>query len=124
LTPTPPRVNPKGEKGTGKKGKGSRTGLSPAREKKTEPGLLLAGLGKGGTAARPLDGGVLTRWGARAPTRGPATAPCLAPPSARSPTRSRRWLGCARLRRESEEERGESGEMTLGFGCALAAVGF
>ena len=52
MTPTPPRVNPRGEKGTGKKGKGSRTGLSPAREKKTEPGLLLAGLGKGGTAAR------------------------------------------------------------------------
>ena len=26
------------------------------------------------TTARPLDGGVLTRWGARAPARGPATA--------------------------------------------------
>ena len=35
----------------------------------------LAGLGQESTAARPLDGGVLTRWGARAPARGPATAP-------------------------------------------------
>ena len=54
------------------KGKGERENLarrrenpSPAREKKTEPGSLLAGLGQGVTAARPLDGGALTRWGAR-----------------------------------------------------------
>jgi len=53
------------------KGKGEWTNLdvrrenpSPAREKK-------------GAAARPLDGGVLTRWGARAPARWPATAPWL-----------------------------------------------
>ena len=41
---------------------------------------MLAGLGQGGAAARPLDGGVLTRRGARAPARGPATAPWLAAP--------------------------------------------
>ena len=84
--------------------------------RKAEPGQLLAGLGKRGTAARPLDGGVLTRWGARAPARGPATAPCLTPPSTRSPTRSRRWLGCARLRRERRERRNDS-RVWLCTGC-------
>ena len=57
------------KKGLGKeKGKqeqknlaGRRENPSPAREKKTEPGSLLAGLGQGVTAARPLDGGALTR---------------------------------------------------------------
>ena len=49
-----------------------------------EPGRGLAGLGQGSAAARPLDSGVLTRWGAHAPARGPATAPRLAPPPARS----------------------------------------
>ena len=34
-----------------------------------------AGLGKGVTAARPLNGDALTRWGARTPTRGPAAVP-------------------------------------------------
>ena len=43
-------------------------------------GVLLAGTGHSGVAARPLDGGALTRWGARTPTRGPATAPGLAAP--------------------------------------------
>ena len=55
-----------------------RADLSPAREKKAEPGELFSpGLGQGGTAAKPLDGGALTRWGARTPARGPATAPWL-----------------------------------------------
>ena len=56
------------EKGKGERKKnlaGRRENPSPAREKK-------------GAAARPLDGGVLTHWGARAPARGPATAPRLA----------------------------------------------
>jgi len=44
-------------------------------EEEPSRGQLLAGLGQGGAAARPLDGGVLTRWGARALARGPATAP-------------------------------------------------
>ena len=43
-----------------------------------EPRSWLSGLGQGGAAARPLDGGVLTRWGARAPARGPATASWIA----------------------------------------------
>ena len=65
-----------------RKGKGNKKNLarrrenpSPAREKKTEPGLLLAGLGQGVTAARPLDGGALTRWGELTPVRGPAAVP-------------------------------------------------
>ena len=58
--------------------------------------------------ARPLDGVVLTHWGACAPARGPATAPW--PPRSTASTCSRRSLGCARLRRESEVERGESDE--------------
>ena len=33
--------------------------------------------GHRGAAARPLDGGALTRWGARTPARGPATTPFL-----------------------------------------------
>ena len=52
--------------------------LSPAREKKPSRGCGLTGLGQGSAAASPLDDGVLTRWGARAPARGPAMAPRLA----------------------------------------------
>ena len=63
--------------------------VSPAREKKTEPGKIFAGLGQVGAAARPLDGGVLTHRGARAPARGPATAPWLA---AHSRSVSSQWL--------------------------------
>ena len=48
-----------------------------AGEEKPSRGELLAGLGQGGAAARPLNGGVLTRWGAHAPARGPAMAPWL-----------------------------------------------
>ena len=44
------------------------------------PRVLLAGIGRSGAAARPLDGDALTRWGARTPARGPATAPGLAAP--------------------------------------------
>ena len=45
-----------------------------------EPSRPFAGtgeeeLGQRGAVAWPLDGGVLTRWGVRAPARGPATAP-------------------------------------------------
>jgi len=64
------------------KGKGEQKNLagcwenpSPAQEKKTEPGSLLVGLGQGVTAARPLDGDALTRWGARTLARGPAAVP-------------------------------------------------
>jgi len=39
-------------------------------------GKFFAELGQGGAAARPLNGGTLTRWGTRTPARGPATAPC------------------------------------------------
>ena len=39
-------------------------------------GKFFAEFGQGGAAARPLDGGALTRWGTRTPARGPATAPC------------------------------------------------
>ena len=73
-----------------------RDGPSPAREKKGRAGGgLFAGLGQGGTMARPLDGGVLTRRGARAPARGPATAPWLA-----APPRSLARLSSPRLREE------------------------
>ena len=47
------------------------------RRRKGQAGELLAGLDQGGAAARPLDGGALTRWGARTPTRGQATVPWL-----------------------------------------------
>ena len=82
----------------GKKGKGwptsplrSAIASSACGEKRAEPGSLLIGLGQGGAAARPLDGGGLTRWGTRTPARGPATAPWLAAPP---PSLA---LGCARL---------------------------
>jgi len=45
------------------------TAVTPARgEEKGRLGALLAGTGHRGAAVRPLDGGALTRWGAR--TRG------------------------------------------------------
>ena len=52
-----------------------RAAASPAREKKAERGGLVRALAKG-AAARPLDGGALTHWGARTPSRGLATVPC------------------------------------------------
>ena len=52
------------------------TTVTPARgEEKGRLGALLAGTGHNGAAVKPLDGGALTRWGARTPARGPATAP-------------------------------------------------
>ena len=47
-----------------------------AREKKAKPLLVrCARAPDKGAATRPLDGGALTCWGARAPARWPATAP-------------------------------------------------
>ena len=65
-------------------------------------GQLLAGLGQGDAVARPLDGGVLTCWGACAPARGPAMAPWL--PALPSSLAAARWLlSSLQLRRENEE---------------------
>jgi len=88
---------------------------SPAREKKPSWGSCLAGLGQGSVVARPLDGGVLTRWGARVSARGPATAPWL------SLARSSHSVAavCAEVERgESgdEEREAEKAEWPLGFG--------
>ena len=95
--------------------------------RKVEPGLLLAGLDKGGTAARPLDGGVLTRWGARAPARGPTTAPrSLHRPLAHSVS-SRSLLVTLREKRAAlrdKEERKVENENDLGFSPGSAASGF
>ena len=78
------------------KGKGKRKHLAGRREnlfagagEEDRAGLAARWLGQGGAAARPLDGGVLTRRGARAPARGPATAPWLA---AHSRSVSSQWL--------------------------------
>ena len=79
-----------------------------AGEEEPSRGQLLAGLGQGGAAARPLDGGVLTRWGARTPARGPATAPCLpAPLPALALGVSLWWSCCAeeKERRVAKRER-------------------
>ena len=87
--------NPKADegKGMGKKGEGvtylaagQRYCLVGAREKRRPSrGHCSPGSGQRGAAARPLDGGGLTRWGARTPARGLATAPWLpAPPSSLS----------------------------------------
>ena len=86
----------------------------PAREKK-------------GAAARPLDGGVLTHGGARAPARGPATAPRLAM-AARSAFLAR---GCsvaavfaaAEKRERAKREKGEEPN-DLGFSGPPRGVGF
>jgi len=56
------------------------------------------------TTARPLDGGVLTRWGARAPARGPATAPWIARSTAFE-SLSVALASLLRLRREERERR-------------------
>jgi len=66
--------------------------------------LLLAGLGKGVTAARPLDGGALTRWGARTQARGPAAVPWM--PASLHHSLSSGSVPM-RLRRESKRERRE-----------------
>jgi len=62
--------------------------------------------------ARPLDGGALTRWGARSPARGPAMAPSRLLASLVS-------LGlAAQLREKGEEKWG------LGFSTARRGGGF
>ena len=99
------------ERKDGEEGKKGADSPSPAREKKSRTGFF-AGAGEEapiwlaarwarprGAAARPLDGGVFTRWGARAPARGPATAPW----SARSFA-----LGCGSLLRLRKEKRESS----------------
>ena len=93
----------RGRKGRGWPTSPSRgTAVTPARgEKKGGPELRSPGSGHRGAAARPLDGGALTRWGARTSARGPATAPGLA---ARSRRRSLS-LGAAVLRREERAVR-------------------
>ena len=72
-----------------------------------EPGSWLFGLGQGGAAARPLNGGVLIHWGARAPTRGPATAPWSLLALARYPLG-----GCGCAEREESGVDGERKERT------------
>ena len=65
----------RGEKGTDLPRLALGWPFAGAGEEGPSRGQLLAGLGQGGATARPLDGGVLTRWGAHAPARGSATAP-------------------------------------------------
>ena len=91
---------------------------SPARKKKTESGCYSPGFGQWGAAARPLDGGVLTRWGARASARGPATAPWL--PRSSALISRPRCLAVDALRGEENGEREsiereEGGANELGF---------
>ena len=106
--------------------KKSRASPSPAREKKGRAGgQLLAGLGQGGTAARPLDGGVLTHWGARMLARWPAMAPWSLHRLARS-----RSVSSLRLREEwkaakrERRERKGRGLMALGLRGAEQRWGF
>ena len=88
------------------------TTVTPARgEEKGRLGALLAGTGHRGAAARPLDGGALTRWGARTPARGPAMVPWLSLFACSS-------LGhgcCAEERAERGEERERATKNELGF---------
>ena len=111
----------RGEKGTDLPRRASECPCIGAREEEPSRPFTGAGeeeLGQGGAAARPLDGGVLTRWGARAPARGPATA--------QRPARSSSLaLGCScaalkreeRVRRRREREsRGECARVFQGTG--------
>ena len=87
-------------------------------EEEPSRGQLLARLGQEGAAARPLDGGVLTRWGARASARGPATAPWL--PRSSALISRPRCLAVDALRGEENVEREsiereEGGANELGF---------
>ena len=77
--------------------------------------------------ARLLDGGVLTRWGARAPARGPATVPGLAM-AARSAFLARGCsvaavIAAAEKRERAKREKGEEPN-ELGFSGPRAASGF
>ena len=100
LTQSPNRVNPRRKKGKGRRGRAILVYLAAVRryylagargKERAGRGHCSSGSGHRGAAARPLDGGALTRWGTRTPARGPATAPWLtAPPFSLA-------LGCARL---------------------------
>ena len=94
-----------------------REGPSSAREKKGRAGgQLLVGLGQGGAAARPLDGSVLTRWGARASARRLATAPWIARSTAfESLSVALALLLCEERRERERRERKERTEWPLGF---------
>ena len=101
--------------------------FSPALEKKPSRGPRLAGLGHGSAAARPLDGGVVTRWGAHAPARGPATAPRFAM-TARSAFLARDCsvaavIAAAEKRERAKREKGQEPN-ELGFQAPARRRGF
>ena len=76
-------------------------------------GICSPGLGQRSAAARPLDGGALTRWGARMPARGPAMVPWLL---SSLTARSVVLAALRKERRQRENEERESGEENeLGF---------
>jgi len=115
MTPSPNRVNPRRKKGKEKRERADLAYLAvkepTARgEKKAElRGCCSLDSGHTGATARPLDGGALTRWGARMPARGPATAPGLSAPLFR---RLVAWLRlrCAEEKRERGDERESTGK--------------
>ena len=73
-------------------------------EKKAElRGCCSLDSGHKGAAARPLDDGALTRWGARTPVRGPATVPGLSAPLFHLLV-AQLWLRCAEEKREREHQ--------------------
>ena len=76
-------------------------------EEKGRLGALLDGTGHNGSTVRPLDGGALTRWGARTPARGPATASGLAAPTFRL---ARSVTVAATLRKEERAQTSEERE--------------
>jgi len=135
MTPSPNRVNPRRKKGKEKRERADLAYLAvkepTAREEKKAElrGCCSLDSGHMGAAARPLDGGALTRWGARTPTRGPATAPWLPPWLPRSTVRSfacsSLGCGCAALRRKEREAMRERapGRMKLGFFPGARGVG-
>ena len=57
--------------------------------------------------ARPLDGGVLTHWGAHAPARGPVMAPWLP----RSTAFARSWSLLVALRKKDRAKREKGKEV-------------
>ena len=83
-------------------------------------GKVFAELGQGDAAARPLDGGALTRWGTRTPARGSATAPCSLLHRLRSLSVALASVLCEERRgraakRETKRERESRGANELGF---------
>ena len=113
-----------GEEG-GKKGDrptSPRKNLRRRGRRRPSRGAVSPGLGKGGAAARPLDGGALTRWGARTLARGPVTAPWL---MSSLVARSVVLAALRKERRQRENEERESGEENeLGFLRNPAAAAF